>query len=86
MKTFKVRKGTIGTVYPPGKLKRLDGFAVTKDLIFDREEMIFDPVALQNNQLNGVSNWCRMMAKKGNAGFRRDKHLLVVPYNKVKMN
>lgn len=84
MKLYKVKQGTNGSVYPPGKkAKPKHNFSVTKDVTFQDYEKIFDPVALHNNGLKDVSKWCRMMASKGYAGFRRDNYLLVVRYAKV---
>lgn len=84
MKLYKVKEGTIGTVYPPGKrTKSIQNFATRKDLTFEDHEMIFDPVALHNGRLKKASNFCKMMAKKGFAGFRRKNWLLVVEYKKV---
>lgn len=84
MKAFEVKQGTVGTVFFPRPSKdRRYNFAVRADHIFDREEMIFDPISLANGQLEKVSSWCRSQAEKGLAGFRRDGYLLVVKYADV---
>lgn len=86
MKLFRIKKGIRCSVYFPGNVKqRLDNFATRKDLTFEREEMIFDPIALANGQLEKASEWCRKMAKNGFAGFRRNEYLLVVDYNRVEI-
>lgn len=85
MKLYEVKKGTLGIVYPPGKQPTKKDFKVRKDLVFEDHEMIFDPITLANGGLKKASNWCRMMARKGYAGFRRENYLLVVNYKKVKV-
>lgn len=84
MRAFEVKQGTVGTVYfPRPSRERRYQFSVRKDLMFDREEMIFDPVSYANKALEDVSRWCRSQASKGYAGFRRDGYLLVVKYADV---
>ena len=85
MKLYQVKQGTTGTVYPPGKKPMKKNFKVRKDLTFEDHEMIFDPIALANGRLAKASKWCKDMARKGFAGFRRENYLLVVQYNKVKV-
>jgi hypothetical protein len=84
MRAFEVKQGTVGVVYfPRPSRERRYNFSVRQDLMFDREEMIFDPVSYANKALADVSRWCRSQAKKGLAGFRRDGYLLVVKYSDV---
>lgn len=86
MKVFEIAKGTIGSVYFPDPSRRKrHNWEVRKDLMFEREEMIFDPVSYANRQLADKSKWCKMMAAKGFAGFKRDGWLLVVPYSEVRV-
>lgn len=87
MRAFTVERGTIGTVYfPRPSRERRYNFAVRKDVMFSREEMIFDPISYANKTLGKVSRWCRSQARKGLAGFRRDGYLLVVKYSDVKVD
>ena len=86
MKLYKVKEGTIGTVYfPRPSTERRNKWSVRKEQIFEDHEMIFDPVAYANGRLGKLSKWCRMQAKKGFAGFRRKGYLLVVWYNDVEV-
>ncbi len=84
MRAYEVKTGIVGDVYFPKPSKeRRKNWKVRQDLMFAHEEMIFDPVSLANGALKEVSRWCRSMAAKGYAGFRREGYLLVVKYADV---
>lgn len=86
MRAFEVKQGTIGDVYfPRPSNERRKNWSVREDVMFSREEMIFDPISYANKTMGKASRWCYSMAKKGFAGFRRNGYLLVVKYADVKI-
>lgn len=85
MKTFTVQPGTQGLLVTETSSSP---FTTRKVLTFQREEMLFDPVAFMNGTVN--HQWAQL-AEHGFAGFKRtgdsgNVYILIVKYADIEVN
>ncbi len=95
MKLFRIKAGTSGILYRAtmcrNKIVSVENpikYHSKEEHLFERHEMIFDPIAHANGQLE-YGSWNSRMAGMGYAGFygeglkSKRPYLFCVPYNEV---
>lgn len=84
MKTFSVATGTQGLLVTSTSAQY---FTTRKQLVFQREELIFDPISFMNGTVEPI--WAQL-AEHGYAGFKRKgesghDYILVVKYSDLEV-